>query len=68
MKRRSRVIGIFPNASSAERLLGAVLMELNDRWSAMEKTYYSPACTELDAKKSNLIELARRQQDLRKAA
>ena len=68
VKRRSRVIGIFPNASSAERLLGAVLMELNDRWSAMEKTYYSPACKELDAKKSKLIELARRQQDLRKAA
>ena len=67
VKRRSKVIGIFPNASSAVRLLGAVLMELNDRWGAMEKAYYAPACKDLEAKRARLIELARRQRDLRKA-
>ena len=30
LKRRSRVIGIFPNAESLLRLMGSVLIELND--------------------------------------
>lgn len=68
VKRRSKVVGIFPSASSAVRLLGAVLMEVDERWSAMGKVYYSPACKDLDAKRAKLIELARRQRDLRKAA
>ena len=33
IRRRERVIRIFPNRQSAERLLGAVLMEQNDEWS-----------------------------------
>lgn len=31
IKRRSKVIGIFPNVSSAIRLMGAFLMEENER-------------------------------------
>ncbi len=68
VKRRSKVIGIFPNAASAVRLMGAFLMEENDRWAAMGKMYYSPACKELDERRAELIVIARRQQDLRKAA
>ena len=68
VKRRSKVIGIFPNAASAVRLMGAFLMEENDRWAAMGKMYYSPACKELEARRAELIVIARRQQDLRKAA
>lgn len=33
VRRRERVIGIFPNASSATRLLGALLMEQDEEWS-----------------------------------
>ena len=68
VKRRSRVIGIFPNAASATRLMGALLMEENDRWKSTRKIYYSPACKELEERAGELIELARKQQDLRKAA
>jgi len=68
VKRRSRVIGIFPNSASAIRLMGAFLMEENDRWAAMGKMYYSPACKELEARRSELIVIARRQQDLRRVA
>lgn len=31
LKRRSKVIGIFPNAASLNRLMGSVLIELNDK-------------------------------------
>jgi transposase-like protein len=33
IRRRERVIRIFPNRASAERLLGAVLMEQHEAWS-----------------------------------
>jgi transposase-like protein len=68
VKRRSKVIGIFPNAASAVRLMGAFLMEENDRWAAMGKMYYSPACKELEERRAQRVVIARRQQDLRKAA
>lgn len=47
---RSKVIGIFPNVSSVIRLMGAFLMEENERWKAKRKIYYTPACKELKAK------------------
>jgi transposase-like protein len=33
MRRRERVIRIFPNRASAIRLLGAVLMERREQWT-----------------------------------
>jgi transposase-like protein len=33
IRRRERVIRIFPNSASAERLLGALLMEQHEEWS-----------------------------------
>lgn len=68
VKRRSKVIGVFPNPASALRLMGALLMEENDRWAGMCKIYYSTACRELEDRAGALVEIARRQQDLRKAA
>lgn len=32
LKRRTRVVGIFPDAASLDRLAGAVLMEMDERW------------------------------------
>lgn len=34
IRRRERVIGIFPNVASATRLLGAYLMEQDEAWSS----------------------------------
>lgn len=37
VRRRERVIRIFPNRQSAFRLLGAYLMEMDDKWSSGRK-------------------------------
>lgn len=68
IKRRAKVIGIFPNASSAERLIGMLLIEENDRWALKSKLYYKPAVEQLEEKTSALIEIAHVQQQLRKVA
>ena len=67
-RRRPRVIGIFPNATSALRLMGAFLMEENERWATKRKTYYAPACEEPRAKAPILARMAQSQREPRKAA
>lgn len=68
VKRRSDVVGIFPTAKSAERLLGSLLIETNDRWQASKKVYYKTACEELEKKVDKLAAIARMQRQLRMAA
>ena len=41
IKRRSRVVGIFPNEASAIRLAGAILADLHDEWQATDRRYLS---------------------------
>ena len=37
IRRRERVIRIFPNRESAIRLIGALLMEIDDKWISGNK-------------------------------
>jgi putative transposase len=41
IKRRSRVVGIFPNEAAAIRLCGAVVLDINDEWASAERRYFS---------------------------
>ena len=36
VKRRTRVVSIFPNAASCERLVSAILVEKSEEWQASD--------------------------------
>ena len=66
LKRRSKVIGIFPNTESMMRLMGAVLMERNEKIAAMKRVFSAETYKSLFDKElvGKLVKIAGEQRSL----
>jgi putative transposase len=41
LKKRTRVVGVFPSRAACDRLIGAQLLELHERWLIEPKAYFN---------------------------
>lgn len=67
LKRRSKVIGVFPNNESLDRLMGSVLIELNEKRKKY-RMFYTPMYKEIESHAHCLAQKAKEQQQLLEAA
>ena len=47
IKRRTDVVGVFPNPDALLRLAGAVLVEIHDEWAVTDRRYLSEGSMKL---------------------
>lgn len=45
LKKRTRVVGVFPNRSSCDRLIGAQLLEVHEEWLAEQVCHFNMEAT-----------------------
>ena len=66
LKRRSKVIGVFPNEDSLIRLMGAVLMERNEHIASMKRVFKPETLQELMVTDipAKLVKIAKDQRQL----
>lgn len=70
LKRRSKVIGVFPNESSLMRLMGSVLIERNEDYSTKKRVFSNETYRQLlnTDISEQLIKVAKEQRQVLKAA
>ena len=66
IKRRTEVVGIFPNEAAITRLVGAVLMEQHDEW-AVQRRYLPMGAVETVGLKPELDRPERERPEKKKA-
>jgi putative transposase len=45
LKKRTRVVGVFPNRASCDRLIGALLLEVHEQWQTEDHCYLNMELT-----------------------
>lgn len=61
LKRRSNVIGVFPNGESVIRLMGMLLLEHHEKLQAKRRDFYKPLYDQILLQSEKLKQIAREQ-------